>query len=91
MVNLLITMAATHWEVVIFPRERHRPSCFYSSGNDRLIVSPAAIDMGGLMVVPERRDFERMDAGLVERVYAEVTLAGEKFDRLIELLGRTAQ
>jgi len=88
MINLLVTKLSEVWQVVIFPRERHRPACFYSTGDDRLTVSPAAIDMGGLIVVPEGRDFERMDAEIVERIYAEVTLADEKFERLIEVLGR---
>jgi hypothetical protein len=86
MLNVLYTSRGREWEVVIFPRERHRPSSFYSSGDDRLIVSPAAIDMGGLMVVPERRDFDRMDAAIVESIYREVTLVDEKFARLIGVL-----
>ena len=86
LLNLLYMRRGRDWEVVIFPRERHRPSSFYSSGEDRLIVSPAAIDMGGLMVVPERRDFDRMDTAIVEGIYREVTLVDEKFDRLIGVL-----
>lgn len=86
MLNLLYTSRGRNWEVVMFPRERHRPSAFYSSGDDRLIVSPAAIDMGGLLVVPERRDFDRMDAAIVESVYREVTLVDEKFARLMGVL-----
>ena len=32
------------------------------SGDTRLVVSPAVIEMGGVLVTPRERDFERLDA-----------------------------
>lgn len=62
------------WTVYLFPRARHRPSCFFAEGEDRLMISPGAIDMAGVVVVPDASDFRRVDSHQVGRIYREVTL-----------------
>lgn len=88
MINLLARRLESKWELLVFPRARHRPSAFFAEGEARLTVSPAAIDLGGLLVVPERAHFEKLDSASVEGIYSEVTLAAAVFGRLIEILSR---
>lgn len=71
--------AAAHFEdgkysVLFFPRRRHRPSVFFRDGDDRIVVSPAAVEMAGIIVTPFEKDFERLDCATVESIYSEVTL-----------------
>jgi Domain of unknown function (DUF4922) len=73
MINLIVTGDETGWTLIVFPRSRHRPSCYYAEGDAKLTVSPAAIDLGGVLVVPQADHFERISAQDVERLYAEVT------------------
>ena len=40
-----------------------------------MVISPGAIDMTGLMIVPREEDFERIDATTTARIYAEVAFA----------------
>jgi hypothetical protein len=87
MVNIISTYDKNQWTVYLFPRARHRPACFFAEGEERLLVSPGAIDMAGVIVVPERDHFERIGAEQVEAIYAEVSL-GE--DRVIEVVERVA-
>ncbi|MEP7272744.1 MAG: DUF4922 domain-containing protein [Acidobacteriota bacterium] len=88
MVNLLARFTGRGWQVIVIPRERHRPAAYFAEGDDRLIVSPAAIDLGGLMVVPRERDFTRLDASLVKAIYAEVTFSDERLDAVLGSLAR---
>ena len=60
---------------VVVPRRAHRPSCYSLPGPDRMVISPGAIDMTGLMIVPREEDFERIDAATTARIYAEVAFA----------------
>ncbi len=60
--------------LLIFPRARHRPAAFFREGDDRIVVSPAVIEMGGVIVTPVGRDFDRLDASLVEAIFSEVSL-----------------
>ena len=62
------------WRLVIFPRRKHRPAAFFRKGDARVVVSPGLIDMGGVLVTPVEKDFERLNAGAVERIYREVSL-----------------
>ena len=49
----------------------------------RVVVSPGVIDMGGLLITPVARDFERLDAAAVEEIYREVSLEGKFVTRAI--------
>ncbi len=57
---------------VAVPRAAHRPSCYFAEGDDRLVISPGALDMAGLPVVPRRKDFERLTDEDILRIYSEV-------------------
>lgn len=61
--------------VVIIPRRAHRPQCFFNAGNGRLLVSPGALDMAGLLILPVEDDFNRITADYVRRIYSEVAFA----------------
>jgi hypothetical protein len=86
MINIVATHAASTWTVYLFPRARHRPACFFAEGEDRLMISPGAIDMAGVVVVPERAHFERLTAQKLEDIFAEVSLGVEEVDSVIERL-----
>jgi len=62
---------------LIFPRRKHRPDVFFLKGDARVVVSPGAIDMGGVLVTPVERDFARLNAAAVEMIYREVSLKAE--------------
>jgi len=62
------------WRLVIFPRRKHRPDAFFLEGERRVVVSPGVIDMGGVLVTPMEKDFERLNAAAVEGIYEEVSL-----------------
>lgn len=62
--------------IVTVPRRRHRPSCYFYTSDDKLMVSPGAIDMAGLMITPREKDFEKVDENVMKAIYGEVAFAG---------------
>ena len=52
-----------------------------------MLVSPGAIDMAGVIVVPERSHFEKIGAEQARAIYAEVSLSE---DQVIEVVERVA-
>jgi hypothetical protein len=82
MINLVVICDRGKWTVIVYPRDKHRPSCYYLAGAARLIVSPAAIDLSGVLVVPRPDHFARITADDVEKIYAEVTLDDARFKHL---------
>jgi len=75
------------WELVIFPRRKHRPDAFFREGDSRVVISPGVIDMGGVLITPVEKDFSRLDAAAVEDIYEEVSLDGKSVERAIDAMG----
>ncbi|HEY6332146.1 MAG TPA: DUF4922 domain-containing protein [Blastocatellia bacterium] len=74
MINIVAVFEDGEWKVFLFPRARHRPACFYAEGNERLLVSPGAIDMAGVIVMPDREEFLRIAPEQIRRIFSEVSL-----------------
>lgn len=74
MINGVAHFEDGEYSILLFPRQRHRPSVFFRDGDDRIVVSPAVVEMAGIIVTPFEKDFERLDCATVESIYSEVTL-----------------
>ena len=74
MMNVAGFYTERNWRLVIFPRRKHRPEAFFKEGDDRIVVSPGVIEMGGILVTPVEKDYERLDGATVESIYREVSL-----------------
>jgi hypothetical protein len=73
MLNVVVTFSNRVWTLYVFPRARHRPACFFAEGDARLTISPGAIDMAGVVVVPEREHFDKLDGERLAAIYREVS------------------
>jgi Domain of unknown function (DUF4922) len=73
MINLIVTFDGGRWTVTLFPRSKHRASSYYAEDESKLTVSPAAIDLSGVLVVPRADHFARISADDIEKIFAEVT------------------
>src|SRR5215471_6538824 len=86
MINIISTHGGGLWTVYLFPRARHRPACFFAEGNDRITVSPGAIDMAGVLVVPREEDFARIGAEQAIAIFSEVSASPNLARELAESL-----
>jgi hypothetical protein len=75
MINIIATHSGGVWTVYLFPRARHRPACFFAEGDDRMTVSPGAIDMAGVLVVPREEDFARISVEQAIAIFSEVSVS----------------
>lgn len=71
------------WRMVIFPRRKHRPAC-YGEGEGRLLLSPGAVDMGGLWAVPEEKDYLSLTAEQVQALFDELCMSRQDLAPVIE-------
>lgn len=71
---------------VVIPRHKHRPDCYYAEGEERLCISPGAIDMAGLLITPRKEDFKQLTSGKAHAILEEVGLQKEDLLPLIEKL-----
>ena len=57
----------------IIPRGKHRPDCYYAEGADKILVSPGAVDMFGLVITPRSEDFHSLTEKQILDIYRQVT------------------
>ena len=86
MINVAGFQRKNKWRLIVFPRRKHRPDAFFKKGESRVVVSPGLIDMGGVLITPMEKDFERLEAGEVEGIYQEVSLESEIVKKAMETL-----
>ncbi len=84
MMNLLCSYGDSAWRVVLFPRSKHRPDAYFKEGDERILISPAAVDIGGLVITPLEKDFNAVDAATIGGIFEEVSLTNDKVDAAIE-------
>lgn len=74
------------WRVIVFLRSKHRPSHYYLDYDKKFMVSPAAIDLGGLCIIPVEKDFIRIDKKTLIDMFKEVSLQTSEYKKLIKTL-----
>jgi len=86
MMNVICSYQQNIWRLIIFPRRKHRPELYFKEGSDRVLISPAAVDIGGIIITPLEKDFLRVDATAIETIFNEVSENQEMIDTLLEKL-----
>lgn len=83
MQNVLCWHDGDYHNVVVFPRSKHRPDC-YGEGDGQYLLSPASVDMGGLWVVANEDDYNRLTAADVQTLYDELCADNATIVRIID-------
>lgn len=74
---------------LLFPRSKHRPDCYYAEGEDQLLISPGALDMGGLFITPREEDFNKLTPETAAAILKEVTLGYDQLEDVIHQIKDT--
>lgn len=77
MMNVLCWFRNPGWVVVIFPRQAHRPWQYDADNNEKIVLSPASVDLGGVLITPRQEDFEKMDMETARDIFSQVCLQKE--------------
>lgn len=72
------------WNVIMFLRSKHRPDCFFKEDPNKILISPAAIDLGGVVVTPRDTDYLKVDKEILRQIFNEVSLDKKTFALLEE-------
>jgi hypothetical protein len=86
MMNLCGSYRDSRWRMIVFPRRRHRPDVYYRREEERILVSPGAADMGGLIVAPREVDFRRLDEVLIRTIFDDVSPDEDALNRIMAAL-----
>ncbi|MBQ8361173.1 MAG: DUF4922 domain-containing protein [Bacteroidaceae bacterium] len=70
--------------IYVIPRSKHRPSCYYATEDEQLLISPASLEMAGFFPIARKEDFLRMDEHRIKHILKEVTLSGEEIKKVCQ-------
>ena len=72
---------------VIFNRCKHRPDCYYEpDGPDQYKMTPGCVDLSGVLIIPRREDFDRIDGEVAAQILSQVcdNSAPEDYETFLE-------
>jgi SpoIID/LytB domain protein len=84
MMNIIMWQSDGAVLSVVLPRRKHRPACYTATGDAQYIISPGAVDMGGLIITPREQDFRRVTPELILDIYRELSLTPEQMQEVVE-------
>lgn len=82
MLNIITYYESNYWIIHFFPRQLHRPHQYFATGDDQILISPASVDMGGVLVLPREQDYQKMTIDDVTNIYDQVCLNQSDMDIL---------
>ncbi len=77
------------WKIIIFLRDKHRSSHFYTEGENKITLSPASVDLGGVCITPLENDFKKMTKEKLTEILSEVSLNKSAFDTIKNAVRQT--
>ena len=72
--------------IVVLPRDNHRPACYFEEEDRRMVISPGALDMAGLIITPREEDFNRMSEDKLISILKEVSIKEKDMKNIKEKL-----
>lgn len=71
MLNILAYHDTSGWIVHIIPRKKHRPDQYFRD-EGKILVSPASVDLGGVIITPREEDFKGIDRKTIIDIFRQV-------------------
>ena len=81
MINML-SYYRQGWQVLLFPRQKHRPWQYFEEGEQNILLSPASVDMGGTLIMPLEKDFEKITREDIGDIFSQVSFSVDHFERM---------
>lgn len=74
MLNIVCTYENDHWTVFVIPRKAFRPLQYTAPENEQLLISPATVEMCGILITPVEAHFERITKNDIESIFEQVSI-----------------
>ena len=86
MMNILCSYCDGEWTVTVFPRKKHRPSCYGTDGDGSILISPASVDMGGVLALPLEKDFVKINEKDIVAILNELCYSAGEIGSMLKNL-----
>lgn len=73
MMNVLGLYQNYKWYIFVIPRIAFRPLEFYAAEPGKLLISPAAVEMAGILITPVEEHFKRITKENIRSIYNQLS------------------
>jgi hypothetical protein len=87
LMNIISNYKKNKWCILIFPRRAHRPTQYFEDNEKKLLISPAAVDLGGVLITPREEDFNKIKKEDIIDIFRQVSITKEYFEFLKKKIG----
>ena len=70
--GLISNSCKRSFNTVVFFRKESRPQCFFALEEERILFSPATVEMSGIGIVANRESFDRLTPARLRDIIREV-------------------
>ena len=84
MLNILAYFDDDELTVHLIPRKLHRPTQFFASDEAQILLSPASVDLGGVIITPRGEDYEKITGEDIADIFAQVSLSDDEIMKLLK-------
>jgi len=81
MINIL-AYYRDRWQIFVFPRDKHRPWQYFEEGEKNILLSPASVDMGGTLITPLEKDFNKITREDIIDIFSQISFSEVHFNAL---------
>jgi len=75
--------------VIDFLRGKHRSSHYFAEGENKMLLSAASVDLGGVCITPLEKDFGKMTKEKLTEILSEVSLNKTTFGAIKQKVGQS--
>lgn len=74
LMNIISFTENEQFIIHIFPRKTYRPWQYSANDESSILVSPNAIDMAGMVIIPQQKDFDKITNNDIEDIFTQVSM-----------------
>lgn len=80
--NIITLYQNTCWRLFIFPRGAYRPWQYSAEGEQNIVLTPAAVEFGGILITPLEKDFKKLTINDVKDIFNQVSIDKKAFEHI---------
>jgi hypothetical protein len=84
MLNILAYSDGDELTVHLIPRRQHRPTQFFAAGDSQILLSPASVDLGGVIITPREEDYRKITGADIADIFSQVSLGDKEITKLLK-------
>ena len=54
--------------------QKHRPDQYFLSAKEQILLSPASVDFGGMLITPRQEDYEKLNKETIKDIFEQLSL-----------------